>query len=401
MTADPITTKESGMTLLHLITRLSLGGSARNTIDSAAAAVRAGYRTLLASGPSGPELDVTSAAEQSGCEVLVIPSYRREVSPLCDLAALLKTISLIRREYVQIVHTHTSKAGFIGRLAAHLSRTPVVIHTPHGHIFHDYYGPVLTRFFITLERFAAPLCDRIVVLTDLCAEQHLARGIGRPHQYVSIPSGVDIQALRSRALSRETARRHLGWEQGNFYLLGIGRFVPVKGFDIAVDAMPDILKSMPGSVLVLLGDGPERSALEAAARDSGVYEQLMFIDARQEVVPYICAADLLLAPSRNEGMGRAIVEAMSLGLPVVATRVGGIPDVLADKKSGLLVPPENPHALARAVLELLDNLERRTSFGQSGKKRAEQFSLETMESLLLELYRDVAAEKGLRLRSGD
>jgi len=384
------------MTLLHLITRLSLGGSARNTIDSAAAAVGAGYRTILATGTSGAEMDVTAAADEAGCEVVVIPSYRRQVSPFWDLRALFQTMSLIRRERVQIVHTHTSKAGFIGRLAAYLSRAPAIIHTPHGNIFHDYYGPTLTRCFIALERFAARLADRIVVLTDRGAEEHLARGIGRPHQYVTIPSGVDIQALRGQAPTREQARKLLGWEHDALYLLGIGRFVPVKGFDIAVRAMPHIVEAIPQVRLCLLGDGPEQPILERAARELGVADRLTCVGASERVGPYISAADVLVAPSRNEGMGRAIVEAMSLGLPVVATRVGGIPNVVADGGSGYLTPSDDPQALARAIVELLRSPTQRVAFGERGKTRAEQFSLERMESLLLKLYRDVIAEKGLK-----
>jgi len=381
------------MTLLHLITRLSLGGSARNTIDSAAAAVGAGYRTILATGTSGAEMDVTAAADEAGCEVVVIPSYRRQVSPFWDLRALFQTMSLIRRERVQIVHTHTSKAGFVGRLAASLSRAPVIIHTPHGHIFHDYYGPFLTRFFITLERFAATLTDRIVVLTDRGGEEHLARGIGRPHQYVTIPSGVDIRALRDQAPTREQARKLLGWDDDKLYLLGIGRFVSVKGFDIAVRAMPDVLEAVPQARLFLLGDGPERPVLEGAAKELGVAHRLTYVRASELVGPYLSGADVFLAPSRNEGMGRAIVEAMSLGLPIVATRVGGIPDVVTDGESGYLTASENPQELARAIVELARSPTKRAGFGECGKKRAEQFSLETMVGRLLDLYREVSAEK--------
>jgi glycosyltransferase involved in cell wall biosynthesis len=387
------------MTLLHVITRLSLGGSARNTIDSAAAAVRAGYRTILATGPSGTEVDVTGTAHETGTEVVVIPSFRRQVSPIHDLRALVQTTGLIRREHAQIVHTHTSKAGFIGRMAAYLSRAPAIIHTPHGHIFHDYYGRTLTRFFILLERFAAKLSDRIVVLTDRGAEEHLARRIGRPHQYVTIPSGVDIQELRARAPARDPARKRLGWKKDGPYILGIGRFVPVKGFDTALAAMPDVLETLPETRLVLIGDGPEQTALERSARQMGFRDKLTIVDASEPIASYISAADVLVTPSRNEGMGRVIVEAMSLGLPAVATRVGGIPNVIEDGQSGSLVDPENPQALARALIDLLQDPRKRAAFGACGKKRAELFSLPRMESLLLQLYRDVLTEKGIELSS--
>lgn len=383
------------MTLLHIITRLSLGGSARNTIDSAWAASRAGYRTLLVTGPSENEVDVTSAAKQIGCEVILFPSLRREISPARDLKALFQTIRLIHEERIQIIHTHTSKAGFIGRLAAILTRVPVIVHTPHGHIFYSYYGPLLTRFFIELERLAARWCDRIVVLTERGAEEHLAQRIGRPHQYVAIPSGVDIEALRSRLPSRQQARSQLGWDDGDLFILGVGRLVSVKGFDVAVDAMAQVIKMVPNAHLILFGDGPERSKLVSLAREKGIGDRLTITGVSEDVSAYLAAADLFVAPSRNEGMGRSIVEAMSAGLPVVASQVGGIPSVITDGECGRLVPSENPDALAGALTELLKDSSLRTAQGELGKKRAELFSLQRMETLLLKMYEDVATQKGL------
>ncbi len=383
------------MTLIHLITRLTLGGSARNTIDSAAAAARAGYRTILATGPSGREIDIADSANGTGCEVAFISSFRRQVSPIHDLQALVQTIRLIRRQQADIVHTHTSKAGFIGRLAAYLCRVPVIIHTPHGHIFHGYYGATLTRVFIHMERWAAQMTDRIVVLTEKGAREHLDRGIGQPHQFVAIPSGVDIASLRPKLLAKQEARRQLGWNADDPYILGVGRFVSVKGFDLAVRAMVQVLEEVPQSHLVLLGDGPERAALENLAQRKRVHSRLIVTGVEDRLALYLSASDVLAAPSRNEGMGRAIVEAMSAGLPIVASQVGGIPSVVEDKQSGLLVPPENPGALARALIKLLQDSSIRKRYGEQGWKRAEQFSLNRMESLLLQLYNEVATEKGL------
>jgi glycosyltransferase involved in cell wall biosynthesis len=383
------------MNLVHIITRLTLGGSARNTIDSAAAAVRMGYRTILATGPSGDEVDITSTADSTGCELVLIPSFRRRVSPVHDTMALLQTIRLIQRHRADIVHTHTSKAGFIGRLAANVCRVPIIIHTPHGHIFHGYYGKGRTRFFVTLERAAAKLTDRIVVLTDRGAKQHLERGIGRPEQFASIPSGVDIEALRAKTPNRNSARQQLGWKNNDFYLLGVGRLVPIKGFDLAVTAMKHVCQEVPGAHLVLLGDGPERAALEALARREQLMDRLCITGVEEEPAPYLAAADVLVAPSRNEGMGRVIVEAMSVGLPVVASRVGGIPSVVEDGRSGRLVPPENPQELSAALVALLRNASLRREYGDGGRLRAEMFSLPVMESKLQELYREVATEKGI------
>ncbi len=383
------------MTILHLITRMSLGGTTTDMIDSALVTSRVGCRTILATGPAGEEVSTVEAARARGCRVELIPELQREVSPVKDLLALRRIVGLLRRERVTLLHTHTSKAGFLGRLAAWLVRTPAVVHTPHGHIFYGYYGGALTTFFVWLERIAAPLTDRIVALTEREMEEHLERRIGRREQFVVVPSGVDLDAVRAQAPPREEARRRLGVAADALLLVGMGRLVPAKGFDLLVRALPVILEAVPSARLLLVGDGPDRSPLEAQARALGVVERLVLAGAQAQAVPFLSAADLLVAPSRNEGLGKALVEAMALGLPVVATRVGGIPTVVADGETGRLVAPNDPPALARAVNELLKDPGLRQRMGDAGRRRAEQFSLAVMESRLLELYRDLCAEKGL------
>ena len=383
------------MRLLHLITRLSLGGSARNTIDSAAAAVRAGYDTILATGPSGDEVDVTHLAAESGCRLEVIPSLRREIAPLRDLLALVEIVGLIRRERVAIVHTHTSKAGFLGRLAARLTKVPVVIHTPHGHIFYGYYGAARTSFFIALERWSATFSDALVALTDEDMREHLERRIGTRDQYRVIPSGVDLEAFRKRAPARDVARSGLGWNTHERILVGVGRLVPVKGFDVAVRALTKLRAALPEIRLVLVGDGPERSRLERLAAASGNLSHLTITGITGDVARFLAASDVVIAPSRNEGMGRVLVEAMALGKPVVASRVGGVPSVVSHGRSGTLVQPDSPDELARALIELLNDPARMKAYCEAAVERAEQFSLRVMEQGLIALYHQLASEKGL------
>jgi len=384
------------MTALHLITRLSLGGPSLNTIDSVLAQARAGWRTILATGSVGTEISVVDQARSRGCNTVLLPRLTREVSPAKDLVVLWEIFRLIKREQVMLVHTHTSKAGFLGRLAAWLARVPMILHTPHGHVFYGYYGPRLTAFFVRLERLAARLTDRIVVLTERGRDEHLARGIGRPEQFVVIPSGVDLQAVRRSAPPYETARGRLGVNPETCLVVGLGRLVPVKGFQVLVKALPLIVSAVPSARLLLVGEGPLREDLLVEAQALGVGDCLKLAGAQSDPAPFLAAADLVVVPSLNEGMGRVLVEAMALGCPVVATRVGGIPAVVADGESGLLVPPDDPPALARAVGELLKDPGVRQRMGEAGRRRAEQFSLAVMESRLLHLYRELCAEKGLR-----
>jgi len=388
------------MTALHLITRLSLGGPSLNTIDSVLAQARAGWRTILAAGSARAEISVVDQARSRGCNTVLLPRLTREVSPTKDLVVLWEIFRLIKREQVVLVHTHTSKAGFLGRLAARLARVPMIVHTPHGHVFYGYYGPRLTAFFVRLERLAARLTDRIVVLTERGIEEHLARGIGRREQFRVIPSGVDLERIRRAAPPYETARARLGMDSGTHLIVGLGRLVPVKGFQVLVKALPLIVSAVPSARLLLVGEGPLREDLLVEARALGVGDRLELAGAQSDPAPFLAAADLVVVPSLNEGMGRVLVEAMALGCPVVATCVGGIPVVVLDGETGRLVAPDDPPALAGAVTELLKDPGVRQRMGEAGRRRAEQFSLAVMESRLLDLYRDLCAEKGLRWPAG-
>jgi glycosyltransferase involved in cell wall biosynthesis len=375
-----------GLKVIHVITRLSLGGSSENTVLSVVGLAAAGHDCLLVTGPAGTETDLVAAAARRGCRVRLLPSLVREVAPVTDLRAVVDLVRIFRRERPDLVHTHTSKAGFVGRLAARLARVPLTVHTPHGHVFYAYYGPARTRLFIALERLAARWTDRIVVLTPRGAEEHLARGIGRPGQYVAIPSGVDVAALRARAPERAAARARIGVNAEAPLVVGVGRLVPVKGFDVLIAAVPELRAAFPSVSVLLVGDGPERPALEARARALGVDAHLRIVGALDDVAPCIAASDVLVAPSRNEGMGRVLIEAMALDVPVVATRVGGIPSVLGDGEFGVLVPAEAPGPLAAALIDVLHDGGRRAKLTESGRRRAEAFSVDVMVARIRELY---------------
>jgi glycosyltransferase involved in cell wall biosynthesis len=381
--------------VLHVITRLTLGGSPENTIASVVALQRAGYACVIAVSFRESEAPVLDDARRRGCRLIDVPTLGREVAPLHDLAAVWRLRRIIAAERPHVVHTHTSKAGFIGRLAARLTRVPAVIHQPHGHVFYGYYGPGLTVFFTVLERLAARWSDRIITLTDRGTEEHLARGIGRPAQYASVPSGVPVERFRAGAPSRAEARRRTGLEPSAFLVAGLGRLIRIKGFDLLVEALPVVAAAVPAARVVLVGDGPMRADLEARAAALGVGGRLTFSGAVADPTPWLAAADVVAAPSRNEGMGRAIVEAMALGIPVVGAAVGGIPSVIVDGECGRLVPSEDAAALARALVELGGDPGLRARLGAQAVVRAEAFSSAVADRKLCEVYAALAQEKRL------
>jgi glycosyltransferase involved in cell wall biosynthesis len=381
--------------VLHPITRLTLGGSSENTIASCVALNGAGYDCLLATSFRESDAASLTDARRRGCRVVDVPALGREIAPLADLTALAQLVQLIRRERPAIVHTHTSKAGFVGRLAAVLARAPAVIHQPHGHIFYGYYGPRRTAVFTALERRAARWTDRIITLTDRGTAEHLAHGIGRAEQYVTVPSGVPITELRAAAPPRGEARARLGLDADAMVIVGLGRLVPIKGFDLLVRALAIVVSQVPTARVLLVGEGAERAHLETIAASLGVAGRLRLTGETTEVAPYLAAADIVAVPSRNEGMGRVIVEAMALGRPVVATAVGGIPDVVTDGECGRLVEPEDVDALAAALIELGRDPALRRKLGGAAAQRAEAFSTVVAREKLLAVYAALLRQKGL------
>jgi glycosyltransferase involved in cell wall biosynthesis len=380
--------------VLHVITRLTLGGAAENTLASMAALAGAGYDGPLAVGLAESDRASAEDARRRGVTLVDVSGLGREVGPR-DLVALAQLVALVRRLRPAIVHTHTSKAGFVGRLAARLARVPAVIHQPHGHIFYGYYGAGRTALYVGLERVAARWTDRIVTLTDRGTDEHLARGIGRRTQYRTVPSGVPTAELRARAPGRAEARRALGLPADAFVVGALGRLVPVKGFDVLVAALPAVAAAVPSARVLLVGDGPERAALQAQAAACGVGRRLHLTGATAEIARALAACDVLAAPSRNEGMGRALVEAMALGVPVVAAAVGGIPAVVGDGEGGRLVPAGDAAALAEALVELGVDHGLRAKLAAAAPARAEAFSAEAAAAALRAVYDEVARERGL------
>jgi glycosyltransferase involved in cell wall biosynthesis len=380
--------------VLHVITRLTLGGSAENTVASMVGLAAAGYGGPLAVGCAASDATSLADARRRGVTVLDVPALGREVGPR-DILALAGVLGVIRRERPAIVHTHTSKAGFIGRLAARLAGVPATIHQPHGHIFYGYYSHTRTAFYVGLERLAARWTDRIITLTARGTEEHLARGIGRPAQYRTVPSGVPTAELRARAPVRTAARAALGVPADAFVVVGLGRLVAVKGFDVLLRALPALLTAVPTAQVLLVGDGPERAALETQAAALHVGDRVRITGAATDVAPWLAASDVLAAPSRNEGMGRALVEAMALGVPVVAAAVGGIPAVVTNGECGRLVAPEDPGALAQALSELGADEALCAKLGAAAARRAEVFSTGAANAAMRAVYDELVREKRL------
>ncbi|MBI4611288.1 MAG: glycosyltransferase family 4 protein [Candidatus Rokubacteria bacterium] len=373
--------------VLHLITRLDPGGSTTNTLLTVAG-LSSPFRSSLIYGATR-ELPPEARELRGKVEMTEVGELVRHISPLKDLVALVKICRLIRRGRFDIVHTHSSKAGILGRVAARLAGVPHLVHTPHGHVFTGYAGRMLTRLFILLERWAATFTDRIIGLTEQEIRDHLALKIGKPGQFVSIPSGVDIErfgteSLRSR---RSGIRASLGVPDDAFLIGSVGRLEPVKGHIHLLEAFVRLAPRFPALSLALVGDGELTAALRSLAQRWGVADRVLFLGWRDDPSVLLHAFDLFVLPSLNEGMGRALVEAMAAGLPIVASRTGGIPDILGDGEAGLLVEAGSAAALVRGIEVLLLDPALRLRLASAGSKRAAGYSVGVMLERIEDLYR--------------
>lgn len=398
--------QDTRKTIVHLITRLDQGGSARNTYLTVLGHDRRRFRVCLVCGQP-PALSVVEAEliaadlkelRQAGVSVFTVPTLVREVRPLLDACALVAIWRLLRRERPVVVHTHTSKAGAVGRVAAWLARVPAVIHTPHGHIFYGYYGRAMSGVIRLVEQALARITDRIVTLTDRGAQEHVRYGIADREKFATIPSSIPLSLFRSVQVDLTMKRKEWGLQSEGPVIGTVGRLVPIKGHEWLLKAARRVLLELPHAWFVFIGTGPLLEELRQLAEALRIHERVRFLGARQDVPECLAALDLFAFPSLNEGMGRALIEAMAMGLPVVATRVGGIPDIVTDGETGVLVPARDDGALAGALIGLLREPHRMRKMGSAAKQSVDhRFDVPFMVGSIERLYESVCREKHVAL----
>lgn len=325
---------------------------------------------------------------------LYLPEMIRSVHLVHDRTAYREILAYMQSVHVDLVHTHSSKAGVLGRLAARKCGLPVV-HTAHGHVFYGYFNPLVSWFFIAIEQWMARYTDRLISLTDLETRQGLARFIGRREQYVTVPSGVPVAHFRDIPSELGMGFRVQHEIHDEFIWLSVGRLTPIKGHDVLIKAFA----AMPHErmCLILVGDGEEKAALQKLAQRLGVQAQVKFMGGCEDIRPALSAANAFVLASRNEGMGRVFIEAMAAGLPVIGTATGGVPEVVEEGVTGLLVKPGHVNELAAAMTRLYQDRELRHAMRARAPEAVyPKYDQETMIDRIAQVYRDVLAERSRR-----
>jgi len=372
--------------VLHVITRLVVGGAAENTLLTVARLDRSRYTVALASGPSiGPE---GSMEDQIPVDVTFerIPELVRDPHPLKDGLAILRLYALMRRGRFHIVHTHSTKAGLLGRIAARLARVPIAVHTPHGHPLHDFLSPMWSEVLKWVERWLSRWTHRIICLTEVERDDLLRFRIGTEDRLEVIHSGVDIDRFRQARITPATTRQALGLPPEGPLVGCVARLVQVKGINFLLEALPLVRAVIPHASAVLVGDGPFRAELERHASVLGVDGAVTFLGLRRDVAEIMPLFDVFVLPSLNEGMGRVAVEALATGRPVIGSRIDGLQRVIIDEETGLLVPPADPGALAKAIIRCLTDPGLSSAMGARAQRQVECYSVGSMIAKIDHLY---------------
>ncbi len=380
--------------VLHLITTLPrLSGAADNTRYTANLLDRKRYEVHLACGPA--ELD--TSALKAHVRVTVVASLVRPVALVSDLRALGRLCRLFRREGYDIVHTHNAKAGVLGRVAAKLARVPAVVHTAHSISFAASASSVTNWVYRMADWACAPLSDKIITVSKLNTQTYIGAGIGRPEQYVTIYSGVEIAKYLDRT-PRTECRRELGVNDGEQLVAWIGRLNRQKDPVTFVRAAKLLASRYPRMSFVMVGEDPLGESLEHEVRDEVERSQLgskvRLLGYRADVERILVAADLVMHTSLYEGLGRSVVETMLAGTPLVATAVDGVREaVVSGERGGLLVRPKDPEALAEAAIRLVDDPGLATQVVEAGRSWARQrFDVREMVTSIDQLYQELWRE---------
>ncbi len=405
------------MKILRIIARLNVGGPARHVVWLTNGLNDDEFQSLLVAGTVPPgEEDMSYFAAENRVSPVFIAELSRELSPK-DIISLWKVYRLMREFTPDVVHTHTAKAGTIGRSAAFLYRWLTwqtligrprklkVVHTFHGHVFHSYYGAAKTRIFLTIERMLARFAtDRIITISrQQFHEINGDFGVGRAEQFSIIPLGIDLSQFDADTTSRAVLRDEIGASDEEMIVGFVGRLTAIKNIPMLLEAAAEITgdSSSPKMRFVIIGDGELRAELESTTKDLGIERAVTFLGNRTDVSALLPGMDIIALTSANEGTPLSLIEAMAAGVPFVSTAVGGVIDLAGEKvesrdgydvcERGITTTPGSSTAFANALIHLASDEKLRNDIARDGREFVvTNYSTERLVSDIKRLYRELA-----------
>ena len=382
--------------VLHVITRLIIGGAQENTLLSVEGLdAMPEYEVTLVSGiDRGPEGDLLDRAEKT-TRLVLLPELGRNINPIADAIALWKLYRIIREGRYHIVHTHSSKAGVLGRVAAWMAGTPLVVHTLHSLVFHEYQPWAVNKLWRAVKKVCAPITHHFISVSDIISQKAIAAGVDRPSKFTTVYSGMELDWFLNAKVDRAAIRREFGIPDDAPVIGKIARLFPLKGHDQLFDAAPEIVRRHPDVRFFLIGDGILLDHLRNRAKEMGILENFVFagLIRRERIPEMLSAMDIVVHTSLREGLARVLPQALAMGKPCVSFDIDGAPEVVIPGETGYLVHPNDSKGLADALSRLLADPQLCAQMGEKGRARVDPaFRAETMVREIADVY-EMLAEK--------
>lgn len=407
------------MRIAHIITRMIVGGAQENTLLNCLDLVRIyGDDVLLITGPSlGPEgsllesgryavtADEGSATESStpadpspaesragGLKISLVPALRRAINPIHDATAYLAIKRRLREFQPDVVHTHSAKAGILGRLAAWQQRVPAIVHTVHGAPFHPYQNRLVRRFYRDCEKIAASRCHKLISVADAMTELMVEAAVAPRDKFTTIYSGMEVEPFLAADEHRREIRGRFDFEDDDMVVGKIARLFPLKGHEYLIAAAGEVVRENPRVKFLLVGDGILRGKLAADIAARGLSQHFRFagLVPPDQVPAMLGAMDMLVHSSLREGLARTLPQALIAGRPVISYDIDGAREVVIDGETGFLLPPRSIEPLAAAIVRLADDSEMRRRLGEQGRARfTDVFRHQTMTEQIRSVYQQL------------
>lgn len=379
--------------IVRVIARLNIGGPAIHTVLLSSELNKRGCRDVLVCGTvDDSEGDMMYLARENNVAPIVIPQLCREISPMRDIKSFAALYSIMRRERPDIVHTHTAKAGTLGRLAALCAGVPVKVHTFHGHVFDGYFSPMKARVFLLIEKFLALFTNKVVVVSELVKNEIVnTLKVTTESKCVVVPLGFDLSRFLECEKASGAFRKELGLGSDTVLVGIVGRLVPIKNHKMFLDVAKKIMTKNPGAKIrfVIIGDGECADGLKAQAKSLDLEKHVIFTGWKRDLAAVYADLDIVALTSLNEGTPVSIIEAMASRKPVIATDVGGVGDLIVQGENGYLVKSGDAEGFADKLSDLIRNADKRASFGTSGRDHVRQkYSKERLVNDIESLYEE-------------
>jgi len=386
------------MRVAHIITRMIVGGAQENTLYNCLDLIdHHGDDVLLITGPSeGPEGSLLDQHQVDRLPTRVLPHLIRNIDPSTDYQGYREVKQAIREFQPDVVHTHSAKAGVLGRLAATSLNVPAVVHTVHGAPFHPFQSMPARRFFIACEWYAARHCHKLISVADAMTQLLTEAGVAQKDKFETVYSGMEVEPFLECQQHRTEMRSKLGLREEHVVVGKIARLFHLKGHEYVIEAASKVAAACPQVRFLLVGDGILRQRWEEQIRGRGLQDHFVFagLVPPSEIPKYVSAMDVLVHASLREGLARALPQALLGGIPAVSFDIDGAREVVANHETGFLIAPKDSSQLGKRLIQLCQDEKLRTTMGETGKARCrEVFSHQVMTRRIRQVYLDVLSSQ--------